>query len=78
MLLQITRVNEVLRIKLLKDCKHGKSGDIIQLDNNESFGLIDSGFAEITKDITSTDIKTKSDEEQADGNPIIVRSNKSK
>jgi len=57
----------MLRVKLLKTNKHGTAGEIIYLDNNESFGLIDSGFAEITKDITSTDIKTKSDEEQADG-----------
>lgn len=65
----------MVRVKLLKSCKHGKSGETIILDNNEAFGLIDSGFAEITRDITSVDIKTKSDEVQADGKSTKLRTN---
>ena len=58
----------VLRVKLLKDTKYGKAGETIFMDNNEAFGLIDSGQATITKDITAKDTKTKQikpDERQA-------------
>lgn len=64
------------RVKLLKDCKQGKAQEIVVLDNNEAHGLIDSGLAEITKDMTETDYKVlKPDEEQAgevDGVVTIV------
>lgn len=56
----------MIRIKLLKDTKHGKKGEVIWLDRNESFGLIDSGQAEVTKDMGESDYKTNTlDEEQA-------------
>ena len=59
---------DMIRIKLLKDNKHGKKGEVIYLDKNESFGLIDSGQAIVTKEMTGNDYKiTKSDEVQADG-----------
>lgn len=64
------------RIKLIKDSKYGKRDDIITVSNNEAFGIIDSGIGIITKDIISTDIKTKSlDEEQANGNTTKLRPN---
>ena len=34
---------------------HHKKGDVAVVDNNEAFGLIDSGVAIITKDITLSD-----------------------
>lgn len=51
----------MIRIKLLKDNKHGKKGEVIWLDRNESFGLIDSGQAIVTKDMNSDDYKTSGD-----------------
>lgn len=63
------------RVKLLKTSKHGRSGDIVSLDNNEAFGLIDSGYAEVTKDMTPDDYKQAGDK---DGNSTKLRPNKSK
>lgn len=56
------------RVKLLKSSKYGAKGAVVVIDNNEAFGLIDSGNAEITKDMVELDYKIKSDEEvkQAD------------
>lgn len=65
----------MLRVKILKDNKHGKKGQIVVIDKNEAFGLIDSGVAEITKDMTSDDYRTSGDK---NGNPTQLRSNKSK
>ena len=59
------------RVKLLKNSKHGTKGMIITLDNNEAFGLIDSGDAMITKDITPDDYINK--QEKTNGKPTIVR-----
>lgn len=51
----------MLRVKILKSNKHGKIGEIITLDRNEAFGLIDSGQAEVTKDMTPDDYKQAGD-----------------
>lgn len=56
----------MIRVKILKDNKHGKKGEIVFLDKNESFGLIDAGLAEVTKDMASGDYKINTlDEGQA-------------
>lgn len=63
---------DMQRIKLLKNCKQGRSGEVIVVDNNEAFGLIDSGFAKITKEMTSDDYQTSGDK---NGKSTIIRSN---
>lgn len=69
-----------MRIKILKDTKYHKKGEVVEVTPNVAFGLIDSGVAIATKDMTSRDYKiTKSDEEQADGKHTLLRShNKSR
>ena len=47
------------RIKIIKPTKRYKVGDIVELDNNEAFGLLDSGVAIISKDMTPHDYPTK-------------------
>lgn len=64
------------RVKLTKKNKHGNVGDVVQLSNNEAFGLTDSGQAIITKDITSDDEASK--QEKIDGNATKLRSYVSK
>jgi hypothetical protein len=63
------------RIKLVKDWKAYKAGRVLVIDNNEAFGLIDSGKAILTKDMTSDDIKTKSVKQAGDthGKSVDVR-----
>lgn len=66
-----------MRVKFIKDYKGHAKGSILEVSKNEAFGLIDSGVAQVTKDMTSEDYKvSKSDEEQADGKPTFVRPNK--
>lgn len=66
----------MIRVKLLSTGRHGKKGEVVSLSNNEAFGLIDSGQAELTKDMTQGDMKTKSlDEEQANGITSKLRAN---
>lgn len=47
------------RIKLLADWQGHKNGEVIFVTPNEAHGLIDSGRAKLTKDMTSADIKIK-------------------
>jgi len=51
----------MVRVKLLKSCKQGKPGDVVSLSNNEAFGLIDSGYAIVTKDMIPDDYKQAGD-----------------
>lgn len=67
-----------MRVKFLKAHKGHLKGSTYDASPNEAFGLIDSGVAILTKDIIESDITIKSDEEQADGKPTFVRTNKSK
>lgn len=57
----------MIRVKLLKPSKYGVVNSIVVIDNNEAFGLIDSGTAVVTKDMTVVDYKITSNEEQVDG-----------
>lgn len=69
----------MLRVKLLADWKGNKADSILVVDNNEAFGLIDSGRAIVSKDMAYNDYKiTKSDEEQADGKFTNLRTHNSK
>lgn len=65
----------MLRVKLLKPTKYGSVGSVVVIDRNEAFGLIDSGKAILSKDMTSDDIKTKTVKQAEDknGKPIIIR-----
>jgi hypothetical protein len=49
----------MIRVKILKDYRDFKSGQTITLSNNEAFGLINSGIAQITKDMNNRDLKVK-------------------
>ena len=55
-----------MRVKFIKAHKGHLKGSTYEASPNEAFGLVDSGVAIMTKDITESDITIKSDEEQAD------------
>lgn len=54
--LLITKV--MIRVKFIKNHKSFKAGDVETVSKNEAFGLIDAGFAVISKDMTDSDYKT--------------------
>lgn len=49
----------MVRVKIIKPHKKYQVGDILFLSRNEAFGLIDSGFAQQSKDMTAVDYKTR-------------------
>lgn len=46
------------RIKFIKNHKQYKEGEVATLSPNEAFGLIDSGVAIVSKDMTTSDYTT--------------------
>lgn len=60
------------RIKFIKAHKQYKQGEVTVIDNNEAFGLIDSGVAILTKDMTSDDYKQAG---VTNGKPFKLRIN---
>lgn len=44
-----------MRVKIVKTHKKYSKGEIIEVSPNEGFGLIDSGYAILTKDMTERD-----------------------
>lgn len=48
-----------MRIKITKDHKQYKKGEIVDVSKNEAFGLIDSGVGIVSKDMTVTDYRVK-------------------
>jgi len=58
-----------MRIKLVKDNKLGKKGEVIEVSKNVAFGLIDSGSGIVSKDMTNQDLK-----ESNSGNISVKRS----
>lgn len=46
-----------MRIKYIKDHKGKKKGDVEDVTPNVAFGLIDSGAAQVTKDMSPDDYK---------------------
>lgn len=48
----------MVRVKFIKNHKQHKKGEIESLDPNEAFGLINSGVAIVSKDMTESDYKT--------------------
>lgn len=51
----------MIRVKLLKDWQGNRKGSVVVIDRNEAFGLIDSGKAVISKDMTPDDYKQAGD-----------------
>lgn len=49
----------MIRVRVIKANKKYKIGDTITLSPNEAFGLLDSGVAVISKDMTAVDYVTK-------------------
>lgn len=47
----------MIRVKIVQDHKQYTKGQTLQLSPNEAFGLIDSGVAVISKDMTQIDYK---------------------
>lgn len=62
-----------MRVKITKDYRQHKQGDIVEVSPNEGFGLIDAGYAIVSKDMTRTDIK-----ETQHGRTVKLRTNKFK
>lgn len=48
-----------MRVKIIKDHPKHKKGITLNVSPNEGFGLIDSGYAILTRDVTEQDFKTK-------------------
>lgn len=48
-----------MRIRLTKDHKQNKKGDIVEVSRNEAFHLIDSGLGMVSKDMTERDTRTR-------------------
>lgn len=48
-----------MRVKIIKDYKTYRKGDIVEVSPNVAFGLIDSGNATLSKDVTSSEMRTK-------------------
>lgn len=60
------------RVKIIKDYRDYRKGETIEVTPNVAHGLIDAGVAELTKDMASSEIRTKN------GYTSKLRSNKSK
>lgn len=68
-----------MRVKIIKSNKKYKAGQTVSVSPNEGFGLIDSGFALQTKDVTSNEWQTnKKVKKVKNGYTPIVRTNYSK
>lgn len=49
----------MVRIKVIKDYKSYKAGEIVEVTPNVAHGLIERGVGLLSKDVTSTEIKSK-------------------
>lgn len=58
-----------MRIRIIKSNKRYNKGETVDVSKNVAFGLIDSGFGMISKDIVQDDLKVKED----DGRPTDLR-----
>lgn len=48
-----------MRVKIIKTGSKYKVNEVIEVSKNEGFGLVDSGFAIATKDMTARDYAQK-------------------
>lgn len=62
----------MIRLKIIKKHKKYNVGETVYVTPNEAHGLLDGGFAERSKDMTSTDYRTE------DGRSSKLRSNNSR
>lgn len=46
---------DMIRVKFIKNYKQYNKGDVESLSPNEAFGVIDAGFAMVSKDMTESD-----------------------
>jgi uncharacterized phage infection (PIP) family protein YhgE len=49
-----------MRVKIVKDSGKFRAGETVEVGNADAKELIESGAAELTKDMTQTETKTKS------------------
>lgn len=59
-----------MRIRITKDTRKYKKGEVVEVSKNEAFGLLDSGMGVISKDMTPDDYKQAGDN---DGKPTKLR-----
>jgi hypothetical protein len=50
---------DMIRVKIVKDYRDYRAGQVLELEPNVAFGLVDSGKAIISKDITTEDYSQK-------------------
>lgn len=62
-----------MRIKIIKDYRIYKKDQVLVVSPNIAFGLVDSGIAIVSKDMTPDDYKQAGDK---DGNNTQLRLNK--
>lgn len=62
----------MIRVKIVQRNQKYAVGSVQNLTNNEAFGLLDSGLAILSKDLTEQEYKIK------DGKPSNLRTNKRK
>lgn len=48
-----------IRVKILRDYKDFRKGQVVHLTPNEAFGLTDKGIALVTRDFTEADYHAK-------------------
>lgn len=51
------RLDTLMRVKMVKSNKFHKAGEVVEVSPNVAFGLIDSGMAVLSKDMTPDDYK---------------------
>lgn len=48
-----------MRVKIIKNHKSYSKGEVVEVSRNVAFGLIDSGYGILSKDMTEQDYKVK-------------------
>lgn len=63
-----------MRVKIIKNHKNYKAGEIVEVSRNVAFGLMDSGIGILSKDISESETKVG----ENNGRVIKLRTYKSK
>lgn len=58
----------MIRVKIVKSHPKYHVNEIVELSRNEAFGLLDSGYAIISKDMTAQDYKVTKAKKRSNGN----------
>lgn len=48
-----------MRVKIIKNHPRYRKGEVVDVSRNVAFGLIDSGYGMLSKDMTESDQRTK-------------------